>query len=167
MRRGREFRAAKPTPSSVDRAELRGGTVTAIEPQRRRGGERVNVYVDGRYALSLDATLAATLRVEQELDAATLARLTTEDEHQRAFNAACLFLSYRPRSVHEVETRLRQRGFTPEAIAAARAHGIHPGYALGRDYEGLDDVVLVAVTEKRTPEEIDRLADLLAEVGKA
>jgi glycine dehydrogenase subunit 1 len=49
-----------------------------------------------------------------------------------------------------------------EAIAAARAEGIHPGYALGRDYHGLDDALLVAVTEKRTPEEIDRLAEVLA-----
>jgi len=35
-------------------------------------------------------------------------------------------------------------------------------YALGRDYEGLDDALLVAVTERRTPEEIDRLAAALA-----
>jgi glycine dehydrogenase subunit 1 len=42
---------------------------------------------------------------------------------------------------------------------------VHPGYAVGRDYEGLDDVLLVAVTERRTPEEIDRLADVLAEVA--
>jgi len=44
----------------------------------------------------------------------------------------------------------------------ARAHGIQPGYALGRDYAGLDDALLVAVTERRTPEEIDRLAEVLA-----
>ena len=43
---------------------------------------------------------------------------------------------------------------------------MHPGYALGRDYEGMDDVLLVAVTERRTPEEIDRLADVLAEVAQ-
>jgi hypothetical protein len=47
-----------------------------------------------------------------------------------------------------------------------RARGVHPGYAVGRDYEGLDDVLLVAVTEKRTPEEIDRLAEVLAEVAR-
>jgi glycine dehydrogenase subunit 1 len=50
-----------------------------------------------------------------------------------------------------------------EVVAAARERGVHPGYALGRDYEGLDDVLLVAVTEKRTPAEIDRLAEVLAE----
>ena len=43
---------------------------------------------------------------------------------------------------------------------------MHPGYALGRDYEGLDDCLLVAVTEKRTPDEIDRLVEVLAEVAR-
>jgi glycine dehydrogenase subunit 1 len=54
-----------------------------------------------------------------------------------------------------------------DVVKAARERGVHPGYALGRDYEGMDDVLLVAVTEKRTPAEIDRLADVLAEVGAA
>jgi glycine dehydrogenase subunit 1 len=52
-----------------------------------------------------------------------------------------------------------------EVVRAARAHGVHPGYALGRDYEGMDDALLVAVTEKRTPADIDRLAEVLAEVA--
>ena len=51
-----------------------------------------------------------------------------------------------------------------EVVAAARERGVHPGYALGRDYEGMDDALLVCVTEKRTPEEIDRLAEVLDEV---
>jgi glycine dehydrogenase subunit 1 len=42
---------------------------------------------------------------------------------------------------------------------------VHPGYALGRDYAGLDDALLVAVTEKRTPAEVDRLVDVLTEVA--
>jgi glycine dehydrogenase subunit 1 len=52
-----------------------------------------------------------------------------------------------------------------DVVRAARERGVHPGYALGRDYEGMDDALLVAVTEKRTPAEIDRLADVLAEVA--
>ena len=51
-----------------------------------------------------------------------------------------------------------------EVVTAARERGVHPGYVLGRDYAGLDDVLLVAVTEKRTPADIDRLAEVLAEV---
>jgi len=47
-------------------------------------------------------------------------------------------------------------------VRDARAKGVHPGYALGRDYPGLDDVLLVAVTERRSTTDIDRLADALA-----
>ena len=49
-----------------------------------------------------------------------------------------------------------------EVIRAARAKGIHPGYPLGRDYEGLDDALLVAVTEKRSVDDIEDLAEVLA-----
>ncbi len=50
-----------------------------------------------------------------------------------------------------------------DAIRDARARGVNPGYPLGRDYPGLDDALLVAVTEKRTTDEIDRLVEVLAE----
>jgi len=53
-----------------------------------------------------------------------------------------------------------------DVIRDARALGVHPGYALGRDYEGMDDVLLVALTEKRTPADVDRLAEVLAEVAR-
>jgi glycine dehydrogenase subunit 1 len=49
-----------------------------------------------------------------------------------------------------------------DAIRAARERGVNPGYPLGRDYPGLDDAILVAVTEKRTTAEIDRLVEALA-----
>jgi glycine cleavage system P protein (glycine dehydrogenase) subunit 1 len=49
-----------------------------------------------------------------------------------------------------------------EAVKAAREQGVHPGYALGRDYDGLDDALLVCVTEKKTREDIDRLAEVVA-----
>ncbi len=49
-----------------------------------------------------------------------------------------------------------------EVVTAARAQGVHPGYGLGRDYEGMDDALLVAVTEKRTPADVDRLVEVLA-----
>jgi glycine cleavage system P protein (glycine dehydrogenase) subunit 1 len=51
-----------------------------------------------------------------------------------------------------------------EVIRDARKLGVHPGYALGRDYEGMDDVLLVCLTEKRTAADIDRLAEVLRQV---
>ena len=70
-----------------------------------------------------------------------------------------------------VRAAVLQGGRVPDAAAGprgdrarrARAASI-PGYALGRDYEGMDDVLLVALTEKRTPADVDRLAEVLAEV---
>ena len=45
-----------------------------------------------------------------------------------------------------------------ERCAAA---GVNPGYALGRDYPEWPDGLLVAITELRTREDIDRLAEVL------
>jgi len=52
-----------------------------------------------------------------------------------------------------------------EAIRAAREQGVHPGYALKRDYGGMEDALLVCMTEKKTREDVDRLAEVLGEVA--
>jgi glycine dehydrogenase subunit 1 len=52
-----------------------------------------------------------------------------------------------------------------EVVQAARERGVHPGYALKRDYAGMEDALLVCVTEKKTIADIDRLAEVLAEVA--
>jgi glycine dehydrogenase subunit 1 len=44
----------------------------------------------------------------------------------------------------------------------ARAEGVNPGYRLGRDYPEYEDGLLVAITERRTKDDIDRLAKLVA-----
>jgi glycine dehydrogenase subunit 1 len=48
-----------------------------------------------------------------------------------------------------------------EVVRTARQQGVHPGYPLGRDYPGMENLLLVAVTEKRTPADIARLAEVL------
>ncbi|MGH3014697.1 MAG: aminomethyl-transferring glycine dehydrogenase subunit GcvPA [Gaiellaceae bacterium] len=53
-----------------------------------------------------------------------------------------------------------------DVVRDARARGVHPGYAIGRDYAGLDDAILVAVTETRSPADVDRLAAVLEEVAR-
>ena len=49
-------------------------------------------------------------------------------------------------------------------VERARAEGINPGYRLGRDYPEYEDGLLVAITERRTKKDIDRLAALVASV---
>ena len=92
----------------------------------------------------------------------------------REVGEACLALAQHARERVPLELAFDARSFkevafrTPiparEVVRRAREHGVHPGYALGRDYEGMDDVLLVAVTEKRTVEDVDRLASVLGEV---
>jgi glycine dehydrogenase subunit 1 len=95
-------------------------------------------------------------------------------EGLREVGETCLALSQYARERITLEPAFGSASFkevafrTPiparEVIRKAREHGVHPGYALGKDYEGMEDVLLVAVTERRTPDDIDRLADVLAEV---
>lgn len=49
-----------------------------------------------------------------------------------------------------------------ELLARALAAGIFAGLPLGRWYPELKDCVLIAVTEKRTKAEIDKLVDIIA-----
>ena len=49
----------------------------------------------------------------------------------------------------------------------ARAEGINPGYRLGRDYPEYEDGLLVAITERRSRADIDRLAGVLAGAREA
>ncbi len=46
-------------------------------------------------------------------------------------------------------------------IERCAAEGVNPGYALGREYPEYADGLLVAITERRSRADIDRLADVL------
>ena len=59
------------------------------------------------------------------------------------------------------EFALRLDAPVERVIARCRAEGIHPGYALERTDPELAGGLLVAITEQRTREQIDRLADVL------
>lgn len=94
------------------------GTITALKAQKKNPN-RVNVYLDGQFALGLDATVAAWLRVGQELQPEKIADLTAKDEVEKAKESALNFISYRPRSIAEVERNLKTKAYTEEAIAEA------------------------------------------------
>jgi glycine dehydrogenase subunit 1 len=48
-------------------------------------------------------------------------------------------------------------------IARCRAAGVNPGYPLRRDYPELENGLLVAITERRTKAQIDRLGEVLGQ----
>lgn len=102
--------------------------ITSLERQPRRR-RRVNVFVDGRFALSLALSLAQEkgLHAGMAVDEAELDELRAEDERRAAYEAAIHLLSYRPRSEREMRQRLRRRGIAAEVIdeTVARLHASH------------------------------------------
>lgn len=90
------------------------GTVTAITLQKRNK-ERVNIFLDGKYAFSLAMITAVRLKIGQELSPADIARLDAEDLLEKAKQSAFRFLSYRPRSTAEVKKNLIKKEY-PEAV---------------------------------------------------
>jgi len=93
--------------------------ITAIRAGRGRG-KRVNVFLDGKFAFSLEAEVAVRegLQVDQELSASQTEALTRSDHFHRCLNAAVHYLSYRPRSESEIRQRLQRRGFDGDSVEA-------------------------------------------------
>ena len=94
--------------------------ITALRAGRSQG-KRVNIFLDGKFAFSLEAEVAAKegLQLEQVLSTDQIEALARSDHFHRCLNAAAHYLSYRPRSESELRERLRQRGFdsdTQEAV---------------------------------------------------
>jgi regulatory protein len=86
--------------------------ITALS-RGKRDKKRMNVFLDGKFAFSLAAELAASegLRVGQELGGQQAAALTKAEQFQRGVTAAMRYLSYRPRSKAEMKDKLYRRGF--------------------------------------------------------
>jgi len=96
--------------------------ITAIRAGRGRG-KRVNVFLDGKFAFSLEAEVAVPegLKVGQELSDSQIEELAKSDNYRRCLNAAAHYLSYRPRSESELRGRLYQRGFGEDSVEAVIA----------------------------------------------
>ena len=89
--------------------------ITAIEPQKR-DPNRVNIHLDGNYAFGLARITAAWLKVGQELSQDKVASLQAEDDRERAYQQAMLFLSYRARSESEIRQNLSKHEIPQDVI---------------------------------------------------
>jgi len=86
------------------------GTITAIEVQARNP-QRVNVFLDGVFALALSLEVAtrANLRREMTLSDQDIADLEAGETWQKTYDATLNYLSFRPRSEDEVRRYLGRR----------------------------------------------------------
>ena len=93
--------------------------ISALRVGKSRG-KRVNVFLNGKFAFSLEAEVAVKegLQVGQELFTNQIEALARSDHFHRCLNAAIHYLSYRPRSEFELRERLHQRGFDGNSVEA-------------------------------------------------
>ena len=102
--------------------------ITAIQKQKYR--RRVNIYVDGRFALALGLAVAqeAGLHTGMAVSDDDLRRLQESDARQSAYDAALRLLAYRPRSEKELRLRLARRRYVPALIDETLARLRRLGY---------------------------------------
>lgn len=91
------------------------GTITALKVQKHNK-ERVNVFLDGQYALAVTELVATTLRKGQYLSDVDIERLKQQDERNKAYDKAIRYLGYRSRSQAEVTRYLRDKGYVTEVV---------------------------------------------------
>jgi len=91
------------------------GKITEIK-SGNRSSKRVNIFIDGRFALALDSDLVIKerLMVNAELEPDRIENLVKTDEIQRGFNSAVRYIGYRPRSEAELRNKLERRGFSAD-----------------------------------------------------
>lgn len=96
-------------------------TITALEPQRRKG--RLNVFVDGQFIMGVGETVAAdlNLRVGLVITPERLREIAGAEEVHKASEAALGLLEVRARAKREIETRLAQKGYDESVITQVTA----------------------------------------------
>lgn len=103
------------------------GIITALKIQKRNK-ERVNVYLDDKFALAVTILVAAPLKKGQYLSDAEIETLKNGDERNKAYQQAVRFLGFRPRSQVEIEQHLRGKGYAAEVVAETISRLIEQDY---------------------------------------
>lgn len=91
------------------------GTITALTAQVKNP-DRVNVFIDGTFALGLAISVAASLRIGQEISRSELEKLDLRDEIHRARERVLRLLARRPYSSSEIARYLRRHQIDGEII---------------------------------------------------
>ncbi|MFN2143498.1 MAG: regulatory protein RecX [Candidatus Promineifilaceae bacterium] len=92
-------------------------TITDLVTQKR-DKERVNLFLDGEFAFGLAFSVAAGLKIGQQLTAEEIDRLKSQEQIERAKKNALRYVSVRPRSVYELQTHLQRKSFEDDVINA-------------------------------------------------
>lgn len=101
--------------------------ITAIEAQKRTRN-RLNIFLDGTYAFSLDRLTAAWLKPGRKLSENEIQTLQAKDAMESAYTRTLHFLSYRARSAQELDAYLQGKGFEEPSRLAVLERLKNEGY---------------------------------------
>ncbi|MEL7361576.1 MAG: RecX family transcriptional regulator [Bacteroidota bacterium] len=125
----RDYFEQRDAEGEPKRPPLKDGTITRLV-QQKKNTDRVSVFLDGAFAFGLTKDLALTegLRKDRMLTVAEQEVLLTRDEALRARRKALDYLSYKARTSTEVRRKLRDTGFSEDAVEEAVARMEELGY---------------------------------------
>lgn len=119
--------------------ELRPGAITRLAVQKK-DPQRVAVFIDGAFAFGVhqDVMLQFELRKGLYLDVQVQQAICSAERARRARIVALDYLSYKPRTVHEVVQKLLHKGFDAAVVEETVARVSDLGYlddaGYARDY---------------------------------
>lgn len=93
------------------------GKITALKIQERNK-ERVNVFLDDKYAFAVTVAAALTLKKDQYLTDNEIEQLKGQDEKDKAYSHALRYLGFRARSRQELEQYLAEKGYSEPVVTA-------------------------------------------------
>ena len=129
-------------PGRAARVRAHAADARAAHPPREGDVEHHDEPDAARARRARDALVARARR--------GCARWGRRASRSRSTRASAFRSSRRSTRARSRRSRSARRSPPARSSAARASAACIPGYALGRDYEGMDDVLLVAVTEKRT-----------------
>jgi regulatory protein len=89
--------------------------ITAITVQKRNP-DRVNIYLDGEYGLSLSRLVAAWLEPGKVLNQQQIDELVEGDTKEKVLQSALKLVDFRSRTERELKDKLSKKGFDQEKI---------------------------------------------------
>ncbi len=109
--------------------------ISALE-ECRKNKERVNVYIDGKFAFACYTDVAAEqgLRVGRELSEAKIEEISLADGETYAIKKAMSYVAVRQRTKRDIERKLKEKEIAPQHIEKAIATLTEYGYISDDEY---------------------------------
>ena len=112
--------------------------ITAIKVNKKRSDRR-SIFIDDQFAFAVSEGVFFQHNLEEgaELSDKQIKELTTADEFDKAKQAAVNLLSYRPRSIKEVSSRLVYKGWNQDLADRVTGELVEKGYLNDEEFAAI------------------------------